>query len=111
MFRYQISNKDPRQSALNLTALVGHLRAQLQHLSSLSVQYMKLHKMAVENSDAEVEEGISSLRKLIEKTETLNSSLKGVRPLHDQVKQCRRLLEALDQTASATVLRPEPQRK
>eukprot|EP01122_Echinamoeba_exundans_P006354 TRINITY_DN1762_c0_g1_i1.p1 TRINITY_DN1762_c0_g1~~TRINITY_DN1762_c0_g1_i1.p1 ORF type:complete len:179 (-),score=27.15 TRINITY_DN1762_c0_g1_i1:378-914(-) len=100
-----------KQSALNLTALVGHLRTQLQHLSSLSVQYMKLHKMSVENSDAEIEESIASLRALIVKTETLNDGLKAVKPLHDNIKQCRRLLEQLDAAASARLLKPDPQKK
>jgi hypothetical protein len=100
-----------RQSALNLTALVGHLRTQLQHLSSLSVQYMKLHKMSVENSDAEIEESIDALRALITKTESLNNGLKAVKPLHDNIKQCRALLEQLDAAASARLLKPDPQRK
>lgn len=95
-----------RQSALNLTALVGHLRTQLQHLSSLSVQYMKLHKMSVENSRDEVEDSITALNALMQKTDTLNTELYAMRQLYDHVKQCRRLLEALEPAVATTLLQP-----
>jgi hypothetical protein len=86
-----------RQSALNLTALAGHLRAQLQHMSSLSVQYMKLHKMSVDNVGTEIHDSVIALHSLIMKAQQLNKDLHQTEQLKRDIAETKKALDQFDQ--------------
>jgi len=85
-----------RQTAMNLSALMGHLRLQLQTLSSLSVQYMKLHQLSVMNATVEVSESIRATQMLIEKSRQLNAELAKVESLYTDVKKTKQLLDQFE---------------
>lgn len=83
-------------SAKSLQALSKHLHAQLQTLSSLSVQHMKLHKMSVENVSEEIASSVVSIQILISKCQQLNIELKNAETLQKDIKEARRFLDILE---------------
>jgi hypothetical protein len=85
-----------KQSAANLVVLVHHLRTQLANISSLSVQYMTLHKTAVEGVSEHVHDGIASAQKLILKAQSLNTELKKVYTVQQDIKDTKKLLGQLE---------------
>lgn len=85
-----------KQSAANLVVLVHHLRTQLASISTLSVQYMSLHKMAVEGTAEHIHDGIASTQKLIIKAQALNSELRKVHVVQQDIKETKKLLSQLE---------------
>lgn len=85
-----------KQSAANLVVLVHHLRTQLASISTLSVQYMALHKMAVEGTSEHIHEGIASTQKLIIKAQALNTELRKVHVVQQDIKETKKLLSQLE---------------
>lgn len=85
-----------RHNANSLSAIVQHLQSKLQSLSSLSVQYMKLHKKSVDNLNEEIYNSIVSIQILISKCQQLNIELKKVEPLYRDIKIARKYLDQLE---------------
>jgi hypothetical protein len=85
-----------KQSASNLVVLVHHLRTQLATISSLSVQYMSLHKSCVEGVSDQMHEGIASSQKLILKAQSLNTELKKVYIVQQDIKDTKKMLGQLE---------------
>jgi len=85
-----------KQSASNLVVLVHHLRTQLAAISSLSVQYMILHKTTIEGVSEQLHEGIAATQKLILKAQSLNSELKKISIVQGDIKETKKLLSQLE---------------
>lgn len=85
-----------KQSAANLVVLVHHLRTQLAQISTLSVQYMSLHKMTIEGTAERIHEGIASTQKLILKAQALNTELRKVHAVQQDIKETKKLLSQLE---------------
>lgn len=85
-----------KQSAANLVVLVHHLRTQLATISSLSVQYMALHKATIEGVSEHIDDGIASTQKLILKAQTLNHELRKVHAAQQDIKETKKLLSQLE---------------
>lgn len=85
-----------KQSAANLVVLVHHLRTQLASVSALSVQYMALHKMTIEGASERIHEGIASTQKLILKAQALNTELRKVHLVQQDIKETKKLLSQLE---------------
>lgn len=94
-------------STKSLNALAGHLHSQLQSLSSLSVQYMKLHKMSIENVSEEIASCVVSIQILISKCQQLNIELKKAETLHKDIKEARRFLDVLENHINK-IIKPRP---
>ena len=85
-----------KQSSANLVVLVHHLRTQLAAISSLSVQYMTLHKSTIEGVSEHMHDGIAATQKLILKAQTLNSELRKMGTIQNDIKETKRLLTQLE---------------
>lgn len=85
-----------KQSASNLVVLVHHLRTQLATITSLSVQYMNLHKSAIEGVSEHVQQGIDTSQKLIIKAQALNAELRRVYAVQQDIKETKKLLSQLE---------------
>lgn len=85
-----------KQSSANLVVLVHHLRTQLASISSLSVQYMTLHKSTIEGVSEHMHDGIAATQKLILKAQTLNAELRKMSTIQNDIKETKRLLTQLE---------------
>lgn len=92
----QTIEESARHNAKSLSAIIQHLQSKLQTLSSLTVQYMKLHKKSVDNLNEEIYNSIVSVQILISKCQQLNIELKKVEPLYKEIKIARKYLDLLD---------------
>lgn len=85
-----------KQTSANLVVLVHHLRTQLSNISSLSVQYMSLHKASMEGVSEHVHEGIAATQKLILKSQSLNAELKKIYTVQQDIKETKKMLGQLE---------------
>eukprot|EP01120_Amphizonella_sp_Union-15-10_P009626 TRINITY_DN368_c0_g1_i2.p1 TRINITY_DN368_c0_g1~~TRINITY_DN368_c0_g1_i2.p1 ORF type:complete len:155 (-),score=28.35 TRINITY_DN368_c0_g1_i2:58-522(-) len=82
--------------ASNLTSLMTNLRTSLQEVSSISVQYMKVYKVTVDNLADAVSQSVVSMHDLITKGQELNTDLKKVESLHKKIKDIKKMLDTLE---------------
>lgn len=92
-----------KQSSANLVVLVHHLRTQLAAISSLSVQYMTLHKTTIEGVAEHMHDGIAATQKLILKAQTLNAELRKISTVQSDIKETKRLLSQLEKIVEKMV--------
>lgn len=84
------------ESAHHVVVLTRHLRSQLQTLSALSVQFLKLHKISMENVNEAINDATIDIQNLISKARTLNEELKKSYGLAADIKETRKLLDIFD---------------
>lgn len=92
-----------KQSSANLVVLVHHLRTQLSNISSLSVQYMQLHKSTVEGVSEHLHDAVASTQQMILKAQALNQELRRASQVHQDIKETKKLVTQLEKLVDKMV--------